>query len=466
MGFVYFVGAGPGDSELITLKGINAIKKADVILYDALVNEELLNYAKQGANKIFVGKTVNKHCVAQSEINALLLEYAKGKNVVVRLKGGDPFVFGRGGEEAKVLDENIIPYAFIPGVSSCYSVPELAGIPVTQREVSRDFAVIAGHTKENKLDVEAFKTYAKLNGTLVFLMGVCNIENIADLLIKFGKSENTPVAVIASGSTASEKIVRGTLQSISSVVEKEKIKPPAVIVVGEVANYNFTKKVNIGVTGSEKIQNDIRSLADFANVYSLLSMQFKALEFDLPNVSKYDAVAFTSENAVDFFFGKVDKENFRNLKLCAIGPKTASAVKKYGFEVSVIPKEYNSRSLANEIVKHGFKDVILVKCKKSSTEVETVLDENGVNFDVVNPYDSVVTLGKDADKIDLVNYIAFASSSSAHAFFENYGVNKNVKYVAIGDVTASALKSYGIAPIVSKEYVTEGIVKAIWEDLI
>ena len=232
MGFVYFVGAGPGDIELITLKGIRALKKADVVLYDSLANNELLEYAKPDCKRIYVGKRSGVHSKKQEEINKILLEEAKGKNVVVRFKGGDSFVFGRGSEEAQILDDNNIPYSFVPGVSSCMSVPELAGIPVTHRELSRSFTVVTGHTKNGFLDEEYIKKLAALNTTLVFLMGLANLEKISSLLIKYGLDKNTPCSVISNGSLEDQVKVTATVENIYRKVKESEVKPPAIIVVG------------------------------------------------------------------------------------------------------------------------------------------------------------------------------------------------------------------------------------------
>ncbi len=228
------IGAGPGDSELITLKGIKALKKANVILYDALVNKELLSYAPAEALKIYVGKRKNKHEYSQEQINDLIVDFAFTHGNVVRLKGGDPFVFGRGKEELEYAESFNIPTEFIPGISSSIGVPGLAGIPVTHRGVSESFWVITGTTKDGKLSKDVLDA-AKTNATVIILMGVSKLQGIVEIYSNVGKSE-TAVALIQNGSLPSEKIALGRINTILKEVANNKIEAPAVIVIGEVVN--------------------------------------------------------------------------------------------------------------------------------------------------------------------------------------------------------------------------------------
>ncbi|WP_423793414.1 uroporphyrinogen-III C-methyltransferase [Methanocaldococcus indicus] len=232
MGKVYLVGAGPGDKELITLKAINILKKADVIVYDALINKEILNYAKEGAELIYVGKRKDKHTLKQEEINKLLVKKAKEGKIVVRLKGGDPFIFGRGGEEILELKKNNIPYEVVPGVTSAIAVPEVFGIPLTHRGVAKSLTIVTGHEMEgeNKVDFSKFQA-----DTLVILMGISNLDKIVNQLLK-SRSENTPIAIITNAFFGNEKIVKGTLKDILEKAKKEDIKPPGIIVVGDVVS--------------------------------------------------------------------------------------------------------------------------------------------------------------------------------------------------------------------------------------
>lgn len=235
VGKVYLVGGGPGDPGLITVKGLLCLKKAEVVVYDRLVDERLLDEAPPTAEKIFVGKAVGFHPIRQEEINRILLEKAQEGKLVVRLKGGDPFVLGRGGEEAFFLAQNNIPFEIVPGVSSFHAVPAYAGIPVTFRGISSSFTVLTGHRafslSESNLSLNPLSFGAE---TLVILMGLSNLRQIVDQLIRMGRSPSTPVAVITHGTTSHQHCVTGTLQNILENVESERLQPPSIIVIGDV----------------------------------------------------------------------------------------------------------------------------------------------------------------------------------------------------------------------------------------
>lgn len=234
MSKVYLVGAGPGDADLITVKGLRSIQEADVILYDRLINRELLDNAKEGAQLIYCGKLPNYHAMKQETINHFLVKHAKQGKVVTRLKGGDPFIFGRGAEEAAALRENGIPFEVVPGITSGIAAPAYAGIPVTHRELSSSFAIVTGHSQEGKEEAVKWESLAKGIDTLAIYMGVGNLSYIADQLISNGKSVDTPVALIHWGTTQDQETVIGTLGTIVEVAIREQVKNPSMIVVGEV----------------------------------------------------------------------------------------------------------------------------------------------------------------------------------------------------------------------------------------
>ncbi|PFC03384.1 uroporphyrinogen-III C-methyltransferase [Bacillus cereus] len=237
MGKVYIVGAGPGDPDLITVKGLRCIEKADVILYDRLVNKELLSYAKPEADLIYCGKLPNYHTMKQETINTFLIKYAKKGKVVTRLKGGDPFVFGRGGEEAEALAKQSIPFEIIPGISAGIAAPAYAGIPVTHRDASASFAIVTGHRKEDAEEEVKWESLAKGVDTLAVYMGVSNLPYICEQLIKHGKDQSTPAAIIEWGTTSMQRTVTGTLGTIIDVAKKEKIQNPSMIIIGEVVRF-------------------------------------------------------------------------------------------------------------------------------------------------------------------------------------------------------------------------------------
>ena len=234
-GKVYLVGAGPGDPSLITVKGLACLKEADVVIYDRLVDESILSEARPEAEKIYVGKASNHHTLEQKMINHLLIQKAREDKVVVRLKGGDPFVLGRGGEEAQALAENDIPFEVVPGVSSAVAVPSYAGIPVTHRGVASSFTVVTGHKASEKGEPHiAWDKLSSGTDTLVVLMGIGNLTYVVDQLIKNNKPPSTPVAVVTEGTTPRQRCVVGTLQDIVEKVKSENLKPPSVVVVGDV----------------------------------------------------------------------------------------------------------------------------------------------------------------------------------------------------------------------------------------
>ncbi|CAG9611678.1 Uroporphyrinogen-III C-methyltransferase [Bacillus rhizoplanae] len=237
MGKVYIVGAGPGDPDLISVKGVKCIQRADVILYDRLVNKELLSYAKPEADLIYCGKLPNYHTMKQETIHAFLVKYAKKGKIVTRLKGGDPFVFGRGGEEAEALVKHGIPFEVVPGITAGIAASAYAGIPVTHREASTSFAVVTGHRKEGAEEEVKWENLAKGVDTLAVYMGVSNLSYICEQLLKHGKSEHTPVAMIEWGTTVSQRTITGTLGTIVSVAENEQIQNPSMIVIGEVVRF-------------------------------------------------------------------------------------------------------------------------------------------------------------------------------------------------------------------------------------
>jgi uroporphyrin-III C-methyltransferase len=236
MASVYLVGAGPGDPELITVKGLTCIQQADVILYDRLVNEQLLTNAKEGADLIYCGKLPNYHTMQQETINHFLVKHAKKGKVVVRLKGGDPFIFGRGGEEAESLAKHNIPFEIVPGITSGIAAPAYAGIPVTHRDLSASFAIVTGHRRKGKEDTTNWEALAAGVDTLAIYMGVGNLSYIVDQLTKHGKSPQTPVALVQWGTLEDQRTVTGTLATIVKVVEESEIQNPSMIVVGEVVN--------------------------------------------------------------------------------------------------------------------------------------------------------------------------------------------------------------------------------------
>ena len=347
MSKVYLVGAGPGIPDLMTLKSLDLIRKADAIIYDSLIPHEILSEAKKDADLINVGKRMGCKYKKQEEINDIIIDTAKERELVVRLKGGDPFMFGRGGEEAMALEDAGIPYEVIPGVTSAVSVPEHAGIPVTHRKEARSVTVITGHTAAGS-DVD-YSKYSNIPGTLVFLMGLNNIPTIRDGLIAGGMDKETPAAVISSGFAVNEKTVRGTLSDIEDKVKDAGLVSPAIIVVGSTTQHDFSGRagkdlVKVGIAGTDGFYSRMKERLEKENVNVLpvhvmnvnLKVQkeeYEKLKEALDHIEDYGYVLFASQNAIDMFFDvcdeeKIDRRRFAGLKMAVVGGATAKWLRR------------------------------------------------------------------------------------------------------------------------------------------
>ena len=388
-GKVYLIGAGPGDTGLITMKGIEALKEADVIVYDHLASPSLLNTTKDEAEWIDAGKFAGHHRMKQAEIEELLIEKAMEGQTVARLKGGDPFIFGRGGEEALALTAAGIEYEVIPGVSSAYSAPAYAGIPITHRGKASSFHVITGHEDpakgESSLDYDIL---AREEGTLVFLMGLSKLHQISDRLIANGKDAHTPAAVIASGTTARQRCVTGELGRIAAISEKSDIQPPAILVVGDVVSLKKEidwqqagslsgKKILVTATEiiAEPLAEKIRKLGGEPVVMSLISVRAEKM-YGLKEVLVRPGkrwLVFTSRNGVRFFFEQMKKEqvDIRSLgdsRIAVMGAGTRRELENWGCYADLLPEQSCSESLAKALCAHAEPDeaICLFRAEEAS----------------------------------------------------------------------------------------------------
>lgn len=492
-GYVYLVGAGPGDPGLITAKGLEILKTCDSVVYDRLASEELLHVVKADCEKINVGKRVGHHAVVQEEINRILVQEAKKGRQVVRLKGGDSFVFGRGGEEVQVLEQEGIGYELVPGVTSCISVPELAGIPVTHRGVSRSFHVVTGHTADSGNGLqEDIRMLAKLHGTLVFLMGMTNIVSIMQQLREGGKPEATPVAVISNGGTSKERIVRGTIATIVDIVRRECIEAPAVIVVGEVASYSMVCKqtktlsgIQVGLTGTEswvkKMKERLSKEGASCHVLGTGTIERRndaQLDNAIHQLASYGCIAFTSTNAVHRFFERMreqkkDVRALQHMKLAVIGEGTAQALETYGLYPDIMPKKYTAIDLAHVLCQTiGDERILIPRAEGGSKELNRILLEHGKSFEDLVTYELVLEFGDSTKRyktMEHLDYLVFGSSKGVTGCLE--GISKEdleacrkLTYVCIGEVTKETLKSYvSNNTIVASTYTAEGVVNAMME---
>lgn len=371
VGTVCLIGAGPGAADLISVRGLERLRRAEVLLYDRLAGGELLNEVPDACEKINVGKRVGAHAMKQEEINRLLVEKALTGKYVVRLKGGDAFVFGRGGEEILALREAGIPYELVPGISSCIAVPELAGLPVTHRETARSFHVITGHTAhEEKRD---YAQYAGLSGTLIFLMGIGSLEEIVKGLLSGGMEADTPVSIIENGALPDQRRVDGTLSDITETAFHAHVQPPAIIVVGACAAFHMLyegaegaawsaseqRSPHIGVTGSAHMVHKICGLLEAEGLFSqgFATMQVcktNALSQKSIDWAAIDWIVFTSSNGVEQFFSQlaalcIDRRLLADVKYAVVGQGMAKKLSKYGLSADFIPTQPCAKALGREL---------------------------------------------------------------------------------------------------------------------
>ena len=492
-GKVYLIGAGPGDTGLITMKGIEALKEADVVVYDHLASSSLLNETKDAAEWIDAGKFAGHHRMKQAEIEELLIEKAMEGQTVARLKGGDPFIFGRGGEEALALTAAGIDYEVIPGVSSVYSAPAYAGIPITHRGKASSFHVITGHedpTKENSsLDYEIL---AREEGTLVFLMGLSKLHQISERLIANGKDAHTPAAVIASGTTARQRCVTGELGRIAAISEKADIQPPAILVVGDVVNLKGAvdwqqpgplSGRKILVTATEIIARPlaeyIRRLGGEPVVMSLIGVkgqEMSSIKAVLTSPGKRWLV-FTSRNGVRFFFEQMKKEqvDIRSLgdsRIAVMGAGTRKEMENWGCYADLLPEQSCSESLAKALCENVQYDeeICLFRAEEASDVLIKRLREKGF-FVVDTPMYHTEKMWKKAsllkEVLEDMDAVTFCSASAVRAFAQmTEGQRFAAKNVCIGPVTAEAAEKADISiDKIAGQYDLEGLTAALCDIL-
>ena len=486
---VSLVGVGPGDENLLTLKALECIQNADVLVYDNLINPTVLNKARLDAKLIYAGKISGNHYLTQDEINETIAEYAANGEYVVRLKGGDPYIFGRGGEEAEYLIERCIDFEIVHGVSSFYAGLGYAGIPITFRGEATSFHVFTGHKKKGEpLDLD-FKNIAKTDGSLVFLMGISNLSLIVNGLLSNGMDPHIGAAVVENGTRYNQRVFRGELCSIEEIAKKENIVSPALIVVGDVCkkDLSFFNKYKLPLSGKNILLTATRSLAEKmakrfketgANICEMSLIAIKEIEIEkerlLSEINDATHILFTSSNGVDIFFEQIkrygiDIRSLYNKKICVIGSGSGEALNKYGVNADFIPSKFDSKSFLDEILPKLDKDskVRMLRAKIGSDVLPKGLKGAGIAFSDIPVYDTIIDhrkkfeLNKDIENFD---YVVAASASGAKALVEMIEDKKMLsgKVVSIGPVTTKALVELGIENIITaKRYDVEGIIDAI-----
>lgn len=496
-GRVYLVGAGPGDPGLLTLKGKALLERAEVVIYDYLANEEFLQYAPPEAERIYVGKKGGDHTMGQGEINRLLV--AKGRDhVVVRLKGGDPFVFGRGGEEAQELIAAGIPFEVVPGVTAAIAVPAYAGIPLSHRDYAASMAFITGHEREDQAASKiAWDRLATGVGTLVFFMGVKNLPEICRSLITHGRSAATPVAVIRWGTTPEQQTVIGTLQDIAEKVAGAGLKPPAITVVGEVVRLReelnwFEARPLFGrrivVTRAREQASEFKTIL---NELGALCLEFPTIAIEPPpswepldsaiaRLASYDWVIFTSVNGVRCFMERLrlagrDARALHGVRLAAIGPKTAEALEHVGLCPDLMPGEYRAEAILEGLSKGEIKGkrFLLPRAMVARDVLPETLRQWGAESDVVPAYQTVLPRERSAAMLERlrageIDCLTFTSSSTVSNFFSLFEAEmllpllQRVCIACIGPVTAKTAEEQGLTvQVMPSEYTIAGLVQAI-----
>lgn len=477
-GKVYLVGAGPGDPELITLKGMRLLREADVVLHDRLLNEELLRGLK--AEIIDVGKAPGRHKLSQEEINELLVKKAREGKIVVRLKGGDPYLFGRGGEEALALREAGIPFEVVPGVTSAIAAPALAGIPVTHRGISTAFTVVTGHEEAGKDRELDWRALARLGGTLVVLMGVGRIRENTSMLLDGGLSPQTPAAVIERGSWPDQRCVRGTLGDIAERAHSAGVKSPAVLVVGGVVDLEkHLGRRRIAIFRAESQLEESVRLAERCGFIPVAAPSISLRALELPadiedKIERAECVVFTSSNGVKMISRRSDLlELIRKKRVAAIGPKTARALSEMGVNVDLLPDEYSSIGLVEAL--RGIKRVLLLRSAQGSSALLEGLLSSGAEVEDVPVYEVMGSGDSRLDdlirKAELIDVFAFTSGSTVRYLMrraEELGMGDHLRkaldsalVVAIGPPTAEVLREIGVrVDIIPERYTFEGMLEA------
>ena len=485
-GKVRLVGAGPGDLNLVTKRCLSCIREADVIVYDSLATDSLLNEARPDAELIYAGKRSSHHHLKQEETNRLLIRKAKEGKEVVRLKGGDPFIFGRGGEEAQELKDAGIEFEIVPGVSSCYGAPAYAGIPVTHRDYASSFHVITGHEGQHKQNPSLdYSTLAKEEGTLIFLMGLKNLPNIAAQLIEYGKDPKTPAAVVQAGTTALQRVVTGTLENIAEETERAEIESPAISVIGEVVSVReavawFGRKPLSGtrvlVTATEKMAENLCGVLEEEGAEAIRFSLIRTEPEDNENVARameaLDTctwIVFTSSNGVELFFRRLrecgkDIRGLAPVKFAVIGDGTRRELEKHGILADFVPSAFSSRDLSKEWIPMLGKDdhVFLMRAREASRELPEALENAGIPYTDIALYHTAVDMRKAEELGRLlkeVDYVTFCSGSAVRAFASmTEGQDFAAKVVCIGPVTERAAEKAGIPVYQSAVvYTAEGI---------
>lgn len=492
VGKVWLVGAGPGDVGLFTIKGKEILEKAEVVVYDSLVGQGILSQIPSSARLINVGKRANHHTMPQEEINQVLLKEAQAGSRVVRLKGGDPFLFGRGGEELELLAEHGIPYEVVPGVTSPISVPAYNGIPVTHRDFTSSLHIITGHKRAGKeYDID-FEALVRTRGTLVFLMGIASLGDICAGLLKGGMDADMPAAVLQKGTTAGQKRVVATVGTLKAEVERQGIETPAIIVVGKVCTladeFSWYEKLPLAgwkilVTRPRNLisQTAARLREKGAEVLELPAIRTEALSDEqrlyeaFDHLGNYQWIVFTSPTGVEIFFAEMQKRelDIRSLgtaKIAAIGEGTKKKLAQHGLYADFLPSVYDGDTLGTELAAKlsGGEHILIPRAEKGNENLVRSLAEAGAIVDDVPTYrtlyeKSLLIDEKKEFEAGNINCVVFTSASTVKGFVEGTkGLDyTKVKAACIGKQTKAAADAWGMETYMSEKATIDSLITLV-----
>lgn len=494
-GICYLVGAGPGDLGLVTLRAKQCVEEADVLIYDALSSARILEWAKPGVEKVFVGKRARNHAMPQQEINALIVERTQAGKRVVRLKGGDPLIFGRGGEEARELSEAGVAFEIVPGISSSIAGPAYAGIPVTHRDHCSQLTIFTGHEDPTKGESSIdYKNLAEAPGTKVFLMGVARLRAITASLIEAGADAATPMALVRWATTGRQESIEGTLGTMADIAEQVEFKSPAVAVIGDVvkerAHINwfenrplFGRKIVVTRTRAQAGRLSAELEAKGADIMELPTIRIEAPDDrdgfaeGVAHAHEYDWLVFTSPNGVERFFEAFfsiyeDARSLGNPRIAVVGQGTAAKLKEYRFGVDLIPKEFVAEGLVEAFKEHSIENltVLWVRAQDARDVIFKGLIEQGAIVDECPAYKTIPETADptgaaarlEAEGADL---ITFTSASTVENFFKlQLDWPAGCQAGSIGPVTSEALRAHGVEPAFEAEqHDIPGLVAAVVE---
>ena len=494
-GRVYLVGAGPGDAELITLKGMRLLKEAEVVVYDRLVNPKIIRECAPETELIYVGKASDKHTLTQEKINALLVRLAKKGKIVVRLKGGDPFIFGRGSEEVLLLAKNKIPFEVVPGITSAIAAATYAGIPLTHRGFTSSLGIFTGQEDPNKGHTSiAWDKISTGMGTLVFLMGVENLDNIVSTLIKYGRAKNTPCCLVEWGTLSRQKSVVGALVDIRKKARLSKVTPPAILVVGKVVSLRdklnwfekrplFGKRILVTLSAEDNSRFSAVLEKQGAECVELPVIKIQSLEdyteldSGIKNINNFHWLIFTSQNGARFFkerlaILKKDVRILAGIKIAAIGPKTREAVEGLGIRVDVQPDDFRQEGLLAIFKKEKIngKNILIVRAQEARDVLPDGLENLGARVCVIAAYKAELRREKVGISNFLSNFdlVTFTSSSCVEGFFrafsqqEIFSSKNKFKVASIGPVTSATCRKRRLkVSVEAKSYTLDGLAQAI-----